>query len=161
MEHSLIAELLFRETRATDVDALFSVRARTRENPLSKEELASLGITPQSSAIAFESGRIRGWVCLDGLKLVGFCSGDVQTGEVLVLAVLPEYERRGIGKRLLSHTTESLRSLGLRRIWLAASPDPGIRAFGFYRSLGWQPTGETLKSGDQILVLESQSQPLP
>jgi ribosomal protein S18 acetylase RimI-like enzyme len=156
-----MTELLFRETQVGDVDALFSVRARTRENSFSKEQLASLGITPQSSSTDLKSGRVTGWVCLHGPNLVGFCNGDGKTGEVLVLAVLPEYERRGVGKRLLSHTTESLRSLGLRRIWLVASSDPAARAFGFYRSLGWKPTGEMLKNGDQILVLESESQPIP
>jgi ribosomal protein S18 acetylase RimI-like enzyme len=153
-----MAEILFRQTQACDVDALFWIRARTRENPISKERLASLGITPESTASVLRSGRVKGWVALDGSYLVGFCNGDGQTGEMLVLAVLPEYERRGIGRRLLSHTAQLLKSSGLSTIWLAASPDPQLRAFGFYRHLGWNPTGEALRNGDQILVLESDSQ---
>ena len=71
----------------------------------------------------------------------------------MVLAVLPEYEARGIGSRLLTLVVEWLRSCGHDRIWLAASPKPEVRAYGFYRSLGWHPTGERLQNGDEILVL--------
>ena len=79
--------------------------------------------------------------------------GHSDTGEVMVLAVLPEYEARGIGRRILALVVEWLRSCNHDSIWLAASPDPEVRAYGFYRSLGWHATGETLQNGDQILVL--------
>jgi GNAT superfamily N-acetyltransferase len=147
--------LIFRETLTTDMEGLFSVRARTRENPISREHLASLGITAESIAKQMTSGRMKGWVCLDSSSLVGFCSGDAETGEVLVLAVLPDYERKGIGTYLLSRVVEWLRSVGSNTIWLAASPDPRTRAHGFYRSLGWRPNGKTEQNGDEILVLES------
>jgi hypothetical protein len=39
-------------------------------------------------------------------------------------------------------------------VWLAANPDPAGRAHGFYRALGWRPTGEMQHGGDEILVLE-------
>ena len=81
---------------------------------------------------------------------------DAETGEVLVLAVLPEYECRGIGTGLLSRVVEWLRSVSSHTIWLAASPDPRIRAHGFYRYHGWRPNGKKLQNGDEILVLESE-----
>ena len=147
-------ELLFRETLPSDIDGLFSVRARTRESAISREGLASIGIAPKSIAKQMASGRLKGWVCLHGATLVGFCNGDGDSGEVLVLAVLPEYERRGVGTGLLSRVVEWLRSVGCNTIWLAASPDTRIRAHGFYRSLGWRPNGKTEQNGDEILVLE-------
>lgn len=73
---------------------------------------------------------------------------------MVVLAVLPEYEGRGVGKRLLGEVVGELRALGHRRLWLAAAPDPAIRAHGFYRSQGWRPTGEVDGIGDEILVLD-------
>jgi GNAT superfamily N-acetyltransferase len=151
---------IFRETLPSDVEGLFSVRARTRENPISKERLASLGITVESIAKQMASGRMKGWVCLDSSTLVGFCNGDAETGEVLVLAVLPDYERRGIGTYLLSRVVEWLRSVGSNTIWLAASPDSRTRAHGFYRSLGWRPNGEIDENDDEILEFES-GRPLP
>ena len=146
-------ELVFRQTLPSDIEKLFSLRARTRENPISGEHLAALGITPESTAKNMASGRVKGWVCLHESNLVGFCNGDMHTGEVLVLAVLPEYERKGIGAGLLSRVVELLQSAGSNTIWLAASPDARTRAHGFYRSLGWQPNGEIEQNGDEILVL--------
>ncbi|HET8529938.1 MAG TPA: GNAT family N-acetyltransferase [Methylomirabilota bacterium] len=75
--------------------------------------------------------------------------------EVLVLAVLPEFEGRGIGKTLLSLAVGWLRSFGQTRIWLSASSDPETRAYGFYRSLSWRPVGKRDPSGDEILVLSN------
>jgi len=156
-------ELLFREALPSDIEGLFAVRARTRENPISKEQLASLGITAESTARSLASGRVKGWVCIHESNLVGFCNGDVETGEVLVLAVLPEFERRGIGTCLLSRIVECLRSASSHTIWLAASPDARVRAHGFYRSLGWRPNGKKERNGDEILVLEPDklSPPIP
>jgi GNAT superfamily N-acetyltransferase len=150
-------ELTFRETLPSDVERLFSVRARTRENPMSKEQLEELGITPEAIAGDVASGRIKGWICSYDSDLVGFCNGDGETGEILVLAVLPEYEGRGIGSKLLAHVVGWLRSVGFNTLWLAASSDAGIRAHGFYRSLGWRPNGEIDENGDEILVFESDS----
>ena len=149
-------EAVFRAVQPSDVEALFSVRARTRENAISKDQLASIGITVGSLAEGMHSGRVIGQVCLHESNLVGFCLGDIAQGEVLVLAVLPEYERRGIGTRLLSLVVDGLRSAGCPTLWLAASADPTVRAHGFYRSLGWRPSGRK-QGGDEILVLETGS----
>jgi ribosomal protein S18 acetylase RimI-like enzyme len=149
-----MTELVIRETQEADIESLFDVRARTRQNPVSREQLARAGITPGSSAAALRSGDQKGWVCLDGPSVIGFCSADGMGGEVIVLAVLPEYEGRGVGRRLLARAVDWLRSRGVGRVWLAASPDPAIRAHGFYRSQGWRPTGERDGNGDEILVLD-------
>jgi ribosomal protein S18 acetylase RimI-like enzyme len=74
-----------------------------------------------------------------------------------VLAVLPEYEGRGIGRRLLGQAVRWLRASGCERVWLATNPDPSGRAFGFYRAQGWRPTGERQENGDEILVLVPQA----
>jgi ribosomal protein S18 acetylase RimI-like enzyme len=133
-------ELIFRDTQPGDIQSLFRVRARTRQNAISEEHLASIGITAESIKAGLESGKICGWVCLH---------------EVLVLAVLPDYEGKGIGSRLLLNVVERLRSIGCGKIWLYASADSRIRAHGFYRSLGWRQTGEKLANGDEVLMLES------
>ena len=149
--------LIFRETRAPDVEDTFRVRALTRQNPASPELLASWGITPATTVADLASGRMKGWVCERGGELVGFCNGDATSGEVIVLAVQDGHEGLGIGSRLLAHVVAWLRSKGFERPWLAASPDPEIRAHGFYRALGWVPTGRTLDNGDEILELPPES----
>jgi ribosomal protein S18 acetylase RimI-like enzyme len=148
-----VTDVKIREASESDIESLFDIRARTRENPMSRSHLASLGITPASWAAALRSGRDKTWVCFVGVLPVGFCAADSDHGEILVLAVIPEYEARGIGKQLLERAVRWLRTCGCRRLWLAANPDPNGRAHGFYRSQGWRPTGERADSGDEILVL--------
>jgi ribosomal protein S18 acetylase RimI-like enzyme len=143
--------LQFRDTRITDIEALFDVRASTRQNPLSRADLAQLGITPESTTAGLVSGAIFGSVCTCGERVVGFSSADPASGEVLVLAVLPDFEGRGIGKRLLDRVLGHLQRAGITRAWLAAAANPAIRAHGFYRALGWRPTGEHVDNGDEIL----------
>jgi GNAT superfamily N-acetyltransferase len=147
-------EPIFRRTCEQDVEALFSIRERTRENPVSRVRLATLGITPTSAAASLRSGDIVSWVCEYDSTVVGFCSGEMATGEVLVLAVLPDYEGKGIGRGLVALVTQDLRDFGHQRLWLAASPDPALRSYGFYRSAGWRSSGGTDSNGDEILVLD-------
>jgi GNAT superfamily N-acetyltransferase len=124
--------LVFRETLPSDIEGLFPICARTRENRISKEGLASIGITAESIAKQMTGGRVKGWVCSTRQPSSNSVAA-MRTGEVLVLAVLPDYERRGIGTYLLSRVVEWLRSVGSDTVWLAASAEPRIR---------WLPNGK-------------------
>jgi ribosomal protein S18 acetylase RimI-like enzyme len=145
--------LTFREAHEGDLDELLDVRAATRENAIARAQLARMGITVASMSESLARGTLKGWVCSSGSSIVGFCMGDSEKGEVAVLAILPAYEGRGIGRTLLSLVVEWLCSFNPARVWLGASPNPDTRAYGFYRALGWRPTGETDARGDEILVL--------
>lgn len=150
-------KVTFRELRLDDIEDTFSIRSRTRQNPISKEQLAAVGITPDSVALSMTSGNMKGWACAYDSTLIGFCIGDSTTGEVLVLAVLSDFEGKGFGSQLLLRVVQWLRSVGFDQPWLSASPIQDIRAHGFYRALGWQPNGKTLENGDEILVLSPRS----
>ncbi|WP_108125774.1 GNAT family N-acetyltransferase [Saccharospirillum mangrovi] len=145
----------YRKAQSADVDRLFFIRANTRDNPIPTEQLEPMGITPTSIRQGFEQEQLCGWVCLAGDVIVGFCNGDLNTGEVLVLALLPEFEGQGIGRQLLGHVVTELKQQGVNTIWLAADSNSEVRAHGFYRKLGWVPTGERLENGDEILILQS------
>jgi ribosomal protein S18 acetylase RimI-like enzyme len=143
---------MIREATLGDVEATFQVRARTRENPISRERLATLGITPASVALAMTNGSYRSWVTEVGGEIVGFCNADAGTGEVVVLAVLPQHEGHGWGAALLATAVSFLRSQNQDRIWLFASPLKTLRSHGFYRANGWSPTGRLGDNGDEELV---------
>jgi ribosomal protein S18 acetylase RimI-like enzyme len=134
-----------------DVNEVLRVRTLARENALSMDELASLGITPESTSSLLEEDA-KGWVCEESGEILGFTMGDGRSGEVLVLAVLPQHEGRGIGRRLLDFVEGWLFSKGHPEVWLRTNPDPSLRAYGFYRSLGWLPTGE-YRGNEQVLKL--------
>ena len=126
-----------REITLADIPALFLVRPRTRENALTVEELRALGITPESVAAGL-AGKTRGWVCEAASEVVGFCMAERTTGELLVIALLPEYEGRGIGGRLMQQAERWLAQSGCTRAWLTTDLDPTLRAYGFYRHRGWR-----------------------
>lgn len=147
--------LHFRKTQSNDVSGLFEVRGKTRDNPISKQQLAQMGITHAAVVEGLESGELYGWVCVNQDSVVGFCTGDMATGEVLALAVLPGFEGQGVGKRLLGNVVDQLQSNGANPVWLAADSNARVRAHGFYRRLGWLPTGDVLENGDEILALHA------
>lgn len=146
--------LTYRPMTAADLPAVFAVRLATVENAVTLEELAEdYGITPESLAAAMET-HVQGWLCEDGGRAVGFAMGDRSNGEVQVVAVLPGYEGRGIGRALLLQVQQWLFAQGHEEIWLLANPDPGVRASGFYRRLGWRRSG-VMKRGNEVLRLRN------
>ncbi|MBK6980693.1 MAG: GNAT family N-acetyltransferase [Betaproteobacteria bacterium] len=139
-----------------DAAECVTLRGQTRENAVSASRLCEVGITVESWGADIEAGVLPGYVCRDTGRLVGYCFGDARTGEVVVLALLPEYEGAGLGRRLLSLVVNRLRSLGHQRLFLGCSSDPGVRSHGFYRHLGWRSTGRLDRLGDEELELLSQ-----
>jgi GNAT superfamily N-acetyltransferase len=128
--------MTFRAIEARDLAELFDLRASTRENPYSRDALRGIGITEETTAARLLTTN-RGWLCETEGKLVGFAIGDGSTGEMCVIAVLPEFEGRRIGSRLLDAVEAWLYSLGWKELWLWTSADPKRRAFTFYTRHGW------------------------
>lgn len=151
MKGSALMEIEFRDAQAEDFARCIEIRGMTRDNPISAEMLEEMGVTKDAWVSLVENKSIVGVVSESSEGVVGFCNGDVNTGEVLVLALLADYEGRGLGRSMLSLLANKLFSSGLETLWLAASPDPKIRAHGFYRHLGWIPTEVYDENGDQIL----------
>jgi GNAT superfamily N-acetyltransferase len=143
----------FEFSRARPDDARECVRLRglTRENAVSEERLRDYGITVQSWAADIESGALPGWVARSSGQLVGYCFGASQTGEVIVLALHPMHEGKGLGKHLLQLVIQELRDNGHTRLFLGCQPRPQVRSYGFYRHLGWKSTGAFDAHGDELL----------
>jgi ribosomal protein S18 acetylase RimI-like enzyme len=147
--------MVFREITDADVPALFVVRVATRENTLSLEELHNLGITEESVQEMLKTSH-RGWLCEDGGKVVGFTMGNRDTGEMWVIALLPEHEGRGIGARLLTLVEDWLFSTGWKEIWLTTDTDPRLRAYGFYQKQGWQDS--EIKDDNRYMIKKNPDQ---
>lgn len=143
--------LAFRVAVPGDAAACVALRGRTRENAVSEARLRAVGITAQTWGDDIRSGALPGHVCCAGDEIVGYCFGSRDDGEIVVLALLPPFEHRGIGRELLSRMVRDLVALGRTRLFLGCSPDPASRSHGFYRHLGWRSTGQFDKHGDEIL----------
>ena len=145
-------QITYRQAVPEDTPACIELRGRTRENAFSVEELKALGITLESWQTGIADGSLPGHVALVDGELAGYCFGDRDTGEIAVLALLPAYEGHGIGKALLALMVDEFKGLGFQRLFLGCSPDPQVRTHGFYRHLGWKPTGEFDAAGDEVLA---------
>ena len=143
--------IAFRRAVPDDTPACIVLRGMTRENAFSVEQLAALGITLESWRAAIADGSLPGHVATESDKIVGYCFGERETGEIAVLALLPEHEGQGVGKALLNLVVAELKGFGLARLFLSCSSDPAVRSYGFYRHLGWRSTGSFDDRGDEIL----------
>ena len=143
--------LLFSRARPDDARECVHLRGLTRENAVSEERLRDYGVTVQSWATDIASGALPGWVARSSGELVGYCFGASKTGEVVVLALHPRHEGRGVGKHLLQLVMRELCDNGHTRLFLGCSPDPRVRSYGFYRHLGWRSTGTLDTHGDELL----------
>ncbi len=143
----------FRSALPEDAAPCIVLRGQTRQNAFSPEALAALGITQETWEQGIRSASYPGVVCLHEGALVGMCYFDSHSTEILVVAVLPEQEGLGIGKQLLQQALEHLKKLGHSRSFLGCNADPASRSHGFYRRLGWKPTGEVDSLGDEVLEL--------
>jgi len=126
----------FREIVAGDVPALFVLRPKTRENAMTVAQLARIGITVETVTASLSISN-KGWLCADAGEVVGFAIADRSNGELAVVAVLPEYEGRGIGGKLMALCEAWLWESGCTRAWLTTGVDTQLRAYGFYRHRGW------------------------
>jgi len=129
------------------------IRGLTRENAISEARLRAMGITTRSWADDIASGALPGFVVELDQQLAGYCFGDSRTGEIVVLALLPEVEGYGVGRQLLDAVVALLKRNGHGRLFLGCSADPACRAYGFYRHLGWRSTGSFDAFGDEVLEL--------
>lgn len=133
-----------------DIPTLFRLRGAVRENRLTAEDLAALGITAASVA-ALLATDAAGWIAEKDGQALGFAMA-LREGEVFTLAVLPEAEGRGIGARLLDAAEAWMAAQGVREAWLRTPPDPALRAPGFYAARGWRPDALDEVSGEMRYV---------
>jgi ribosomal protein S18 acetylase RimI-like enzyme len=94
-------EMKFREITIRDIPALFDVRTAVRENAFTREGLYSAGITEPAVENMLRTSH-RSWLCECDSEVVGFATANRETAEFWVIAVLPEYEGRGIGGKRIS-----------------------------------------------------------
>ena len=141
----------YRLAAPDDAATCIIVRGKTRQNAFTVEQLEAIGVTAESWAQGIRDDSMPGYICLYRDLMVGYCFGERETGEIVVLAVLPEHEKQGVGKTLLRMVVNHFRNLGFKRLYLGCSTDATVRSYGFYRYLNWTPTGVLDSHGDEIL----------
>lgn len=122
-----------RPAQTSDIDSIFDVRTSVVENHLSREEMQQLGITESVVADMIEHS-LCAWVAAVNDKTIGFSMILADEGCLFAAFVLPEYEGRGIGRRLVQLAEHELFKQH-EIVWLET--DKNSRAAQFYVQLGW------------------------
>jgi GNAT superfamily N-acetyltransferase len=103
---------IIREATGADMPGIARVHSSVRENLLTSEQLAE------------RAGEI-----------VACSMADRENGSLFALFVLPEYEGRGLGSRLMDLALQWLWDTGTECAWLTTSPD--TRAARFHAHRNW------------------------
>lgn len=142
-------QLNYREITEKDIPVLFDVRVATHENRLTREELALQGITVETVTQKLR-GTFKGWLCESNDRLAGFAMGDRASGELWVIAVLPEFIGKAIGSTLLRYVENWLQECGCARLWLTTDIDTKLKAYSFYLQHGW--VDERIENGLRYMI---------
>lgn len=123
-----------RPADARDIPGIFHVRTSVKENLLTLQQMRLMGITPESVAASLAKDS-KAWVAEERGHIVAFSIADRSTASIFALFVLPEFEGRGLGTRLLDLAISWLIENSAKKIWLNTAARS--RAAAFYRRRGW------------------------
>ncbi|MBB3307734.1 MULTISPECIES: GNAT family N-acetyltransferase [unclassified Enterobacter] len=141
--------IYIRTARLSDIEGMFDVRTSVIENHLSREEMRQMGITESVVGDMVEKS-LCAWVATENNKIIGFSMIFPDEGCLFAAFVLPEYEGKGIGRRLVMLAEQELFQHH-EIAWLET--DKNSRAAKFYMQLGWG--NETDLNGTDIKLEKS------
>jgi ribosomal protein S18 acetylase RimI-like enzyme len=130
-----------RAVHPDDTETLFDIRCSVVENHQSRDELATLGVTVENVRKMVESGDYVSTLAEQDGRAVGFSMAQISAGYVFACFVRPGCEGRGVGRALMTAAESGMRRAGVAQAWLSTGSEPGLRAAGFYRHLGWLENG--------------------
>lgn len=138
-----------RTAQLSDIEGMFDVRTSVMENHLSREEMRQMGITEGVVGDMIEKS-LCAWVATENNKIIGFSMILPDEGCLFAAFVMPEYEGKGIGRRLVRLAEQELFQHH-EIAWLET--DKNSRAAKFYMQLGWG--NETDLNGTDIKLEKS------
>jgi ribosomal protein S18 acetylase RimI-like enzyme len=122
--------MIFREATIEDIPQIQFVRNSVKENMLSNPTLVS-----DEDCKIYLTEKGKGWVCEIDKNIIGFSIVDVKDKNVWALFVHPEFEAKGIGKKLYDMMLNWYFNQTKETVWLSTAPN--TRAEKFYGKAGW------------------------
>lgn len=126
--------MTYREATKNDIPQIQIVRNSVKENQLSNPALVT-----DKDCEEFMTARGKGWVCEADNIIVGFSIADLQENNIWALFVHPDYEGKGIGRKLHDLMLDWYFEQTQKTVWLGTAP--GTRAEEFYKRKGWKVVG--------------------
>ncbi len=136
--------MIFREALLSDIHQIQIVRNAVKENTLSNPALVT-----DADCEEYLTLRGKGWVAVADDAMLGFSIVDLKENNIWALFVHPDYEAKGIGKKLHHLMLNWYFDQTKKTVWLGTSP--GTRAEKFYNHMGWTEVG---KQGSKEIKFE-------
>ena len=119
-----------------------SVRRATEDDIREVDEIYKvtfLSRTKPNYQIFLENRNCLFYVATINDKIAGFIIAIVEgeVGHILLLAVHPNFRRRGLGTALLKHTLSELKRRGVKKVYLEVGTS-NIPAINLYKKLGFK-----------------------
>jgi putative acetyltransferase len=128
-------EILIRPECAEDAASIFRVQAAAFDTDAEARLVEAIRAAGAAtvSLVALRDGQVAGHVLFSPVTIEGV-RGNVSVCGLAPVGVLPEFQRRGIGGRLIVAGLEACRAQGVGACVLLGSPD-------YYPRFGFQPAG--------------------
>ncbi len=126
--------MIYREATVEDIDNYMIVRLAVKENILNNPALV-----PREDNVDYLTKYGKGWVCEIDNKIVGFSVVGLIQRNVWALFVLPEFEGKGIGRKLHDIMIDWYFTQTNETIWLGT--EQKTKAETFYKKRGWSEVG--------------------
>lgn len=127
--------MILREATLADITQMQIVRHLVKENVLSSPALVT-----DEDCKNYITIKGKGWVCEENNFFIGFAIVDLIDKNIWALFLRPEFERKGIGKKLHDTMLNWYFTQTKETVWLSTAP--GTRAEEFYRKAGWKEVGK-------------------
>jgi GNAT superfamily N-acetyltransferase len=128
------SDQIIREATIADIKQMQIVRNSVTENTLSDPNLVT-----DKDCEEYITTRGKGWVYEIEGRLVGFAIVDLKENSIWALFVDPNFEHKGIGRKLHTAMMNWYFDQTKETVWLTT--DNATRAEGFYRRAGWEAIG--------------------
>lgn len=126
--------MFYREAELKDIEQIQVVRNAVKENRLSDPSLVT-----DKDVEEYITNRGKGWVCEMEKQIVGFAIIDLIEHNIWALFIHPNFEAKGIGKKLQAKMMDWYFLHETEKAWLGT--EPNSRAEKFYRLQGWKEVG--------------------
>jgi len=129
--------LFIRQSTKADLQTVMRVEREAfgydKEAELVRDLLADPSARPLISLLAFEGGQAVGHILFTAARLER-ADPEPTISLLAPLAVLPDFQNRGVGGKLIEHGLELLREAGVEVVFVLGHP-------GYYPRHGFQPAG--------------------
>jgi len=130
--------MIIRREKKEDFNSIYEVNKQAfkqkDESELIQRIRAGNNFIPELSLVAEENGKIIGHILFSKIKIIG--KKEYESLALAPMAVLPEFQKHGIGGKLINDGLNKARELGFDSVIVLGHQDYYPR-FGFERASKW------------------------